>query len=133
VTPQAFRDVERAVARLRADHEAGRLATDAYESALQDLVFEHDGRWWMLGTETSRWYVNDAAGWTPADPPSPDETHAVRTARTGDRVVFAGCVALTALFAWLRNEEGYAYAGPMRLVFGALSVASLVAMWRSGR
>lgn len=40
-----------------------------FESTLQELVVEHEGRYWMIGARTGRWHVYDGENWREAEPP----------------------------------------------------------------
>jgi len=65
----AFRQAEEAFERLRGQYAAGSLSADAFKTAVEAQRVDHDGRWWMLGVNTGRWYVHDGTAWTEAEPP----------------------------------------------------------------
>ncbi len=69
-----FREVERKVNILRQRYQAGSLTRDELQNELRNLmILDDDGRWWMLGLESNRWYYYDGKDWVPATPPGYDE------------------------------------------------------------
>ena len=65
-----FEEVERKVAVLRERYRAGELTRDELQRELRSLmILGDDGRWWMLGLETDRWYFYDGKTWTESLPP----------------------------------------------------------------
>ncbi len=65
-----FDDVEREVAGLRQDLDAGRLNEEQFKTRLRELMVEDaGGNWWMVGYETGEWYRHDGDDWVRADPP----------------------------------------------------------------
>jgi len=73
-----FAQVEREVAKLRQELDAGRLTEEQFKAQMRDLMVEdEDGNWWMVGYETSEWYCHDGSDWVRADPPgyiAPEQT-----------------------------------------------------------
>jgi len=68
-----FREVERKVNILRQRYQSGYLTRDELQNELRNLmILDDDGRWWMLGLETNRWYYYDGKDWVPATPPGYD-------------------------------------------------------------
>ena len=65
-----FKKVEQSYAKLRKQFDAGKLDGPRLEAAVRDLMIQHDGRHWMMGATSAKWYVGDAHGWTEATPPS---------------------------------------------------------------
>jgi hypothetical protein len=56
---------------LKEELDAGRITAERFEQALSDSMIESDGRYWMLGANTGRWYVSDGGeAWHPATPPT---------------------------------------------------------------
>lgn len=54
---------------LRGKLELGRITRDQFEAALHDLMIEDtQGRHWMLGVDSGRWFVHDGQAWVGADP-----------------------------------------------------------------
>lgn len=99
---ERFRRAEEEYLRLKSEVEAGRTTLESLESALQDSMIEHEGRWWMLGTNSGAWYVHDGSAWTPATPPQgPEPTAAsgvpgaVGPTRTGGPTTSGGAAAAT--------------------------------------
>jgi hypothetical protein len=99
---ERFRSAEEAYLRLKGEVEAGRTTLEGLESALQDSMIEHEGRWWMLGTNSGAWYVHDGSAWTRATPPQgPEPTAAtgvpgaVGRTRTGVPTTSGGAAAAT--------------------------------------
>ncbi len=48
---------------------AGRLAPEQFERALKSMMVEHDGRFWIIGARTDKWYVHTGREWLRAEPP----------------------------------------------------------------
>jgi hypothetical protein len=99
---ERFRSAEEEYLRLKGEVEAGRTTLEGLESALQDSMIEHEGRWWMLGTNSGAWYVHDGSAWTRATPPQgPEPTAAtgvpgaVGRTRTGVPTTSGGAAAAT--------------------------------------
>jgi WD40 repeat protein len=65
-----FERVAYEVSRLRAEVAAGRLDRDRFHSALRELMFQHEGRWWMIGADSGKWYVRDENKWVEISPPA---------------------------------------------------------------
>jgi hypothetical protein len=67
IDPQ-FKKVEQSYARLRKQFDAGKLNRPQFESAVRDLMFERDGRHWMMGATSAKWYVSQGQTWVEAKP-----------------------------------------------------------------
>lgn len=65
----AFAHAEEAYHRLRDQYEARTLSADQFKSAVEAQMINHDGRYWMLGVNSGKWYAYDGANWTEAEPP----------------------------------------------------------------
>jgi hypothetical protein len=76
MTPDPFARAESEFARLRGERDAGRIDQAAFDAALRALMFEHAGRWWMLGVDSGRWYAHDGKDWSSATPPRQSATAA---------------------------------------------------------
>src|SRR5919199_6975133 len=51
----------------------GQLAEDEFKRELEKLRFQdQQGRWWMIGAQTGRWYYYDGARWLIGQPPDPN-------------------------------------------------------------
>ena len=67
-----FRQVEQQFHALKAQLTTGQLTREQFEAALQKLmILDDQGRYWMMGAESGRWYVYDGQNWILRDPPSP--------------------------------------------------------------
>lgn len=65
-----FQQVESEYFRLRGQFSTGRLTREQFENALRELMIaDANGRYWMLGTDTGKWYVHDGGQWVEANPP----------------------------------------------------------------
>jgi hypothetical protein len=65
-----FAGVEAEFKRLKAQFERGALTEEAFKAQLEELMIEDEqGRWWILGYETGRWYVHDGEKWVQQEPP----------------------------------------------------------------
>jgi hypothetical protein len=64
-----FAQAEGAYAQLKGRFDAGQLTADQFKAQLDGLMLEHDGRHWMIGANTGRWYVYDGHTWQEAAPP----------------------------------------------------------------
>ncbi len=64
-----FKQAEDEYFRLRGQLAAGRISQEQFETALKSLMVQDaQGRYWMLGVDTSKWYVNQGNAWVEADP-----------------------------------------------------------------
>lgn len=67
---QRFSQVEQEAARLRQKFAAGNLTQEALVDKLSELMVQDtSGTWWMVGTESGRWYRFDGKNWVPGTPP----------------------------------------------------------------
>lgn len=67
-----FTEIEAEYRRLKAQHDAGTLSEADFKAQLQNLMAEDEqGRWWIIGYETGRWYFHDGERWSPGEPPRP--------------------------------------------------------------
>lgn len=67
---EAFNKAENEYQRLQAQHEAGQLTEEQFTAALQALMVEYEGRYWMPGANSDSWYVYEGQAWMPAQPPT---------------------------------------------------------------
>lgn len=81
--PSQFEQVEQKVGVLRQQFEAGQITRDQLQAELRKMmILDDDGRWWMLGLETNRWYYFSGQDWVAENPPGYEERvrgSAVRT------------------------------------------------------
>jgi hypothetical protein len=66
---ERFQKTEDEYFRLRGQLGAGRITQQQFETALKDLMFEYEGRYWMIGTNSGQWQAYDGQKWKPAAPP----------------------------------------------------------------
>ncbi len=65
-----FEKTEAEYFRLRGQLAAKRISQGQFEAALRQLVFQDaQGRSWMLGVDSGKWYVHDGKRWVEAQPP----------------------------------------------------------------
>jgi formylglycine-generating enzyme required for sulfatase activity len=73
VAPQRrtdFSQVEAEFQKLKAQYEAGTLTEAEFKAQLEKLMLQDEqGRWWMIGYETCRWYYHDGKTWVRGEPP----------------------------------------------------------------
>ena len=67
---EKFQKVENEYQRLKAMVKAGSLAAEQFDAAMKELMIEHGGRYWMIGSQSGKWYSHDGQGWIEAGPPS---------------------------------------------------------------
>lgn len=73
-----FREVEESFALLRRKFHDNRISQREYIDSLKQLrIKDEDGRFWMIGAQSGRWYCFDGGGWTEAKPPSQLEHRAI--------------------------------------------------------
>jgi hypothetical protein len=102
---ERFAKVEREADRLRSEFKAGRISAEAFQAKLQELlVQDYSGTWWMVGSESGRWYKHDGRNWVPGTPPMG------RSPRS--QTVSHGASAQTIF------REGSAFKGILVFVFG---------------
>src|SRR4051812_33649842 len=64
-----FWRVEEEFLRLRGQFAVGQLSAEEFDAALQNLqVQDAEGRVWMMGANTGRWYYSTSPQWVEADP-----------------------------------------------------------------
>jgi hypothetical protein len=67
-----FAEAERAFYELKGRLDTGKITPQEFQERLRDLtVRATDGRLWMIGGQTGRWYVFDGKNWLQAEPPRP--------------------------------------------------------------
>jgi hypothetical protein len=64
-----FREAELEYLRIKQALASGHLTTEQAERALAALMVQHDGRYWMLGANSARWYVWDGQRWCETEAP----------------------------------------------------------------
>ncbi len=74
----AFQRVEQEFKRLSDQLAAGQINREQYDAALRDLMIQDaQGRYWTIGANTGKWYVNDGTQWVEAAPPQEPNLTAV--------------------------------------------------------
>jgi hypothetical protein len=64
-----FKKAEDEYFRLKGQLATGRITPQEFEDALKGLMFQDaQGRWWMLGADSGKWYVHDGVRWNEAAP-----------------------------------------------------------------
>lgn len=64
-----FSRVEDEYFRLKGQFATGRLTREQFETALQALMFtDAQGRYWMIGTDSGKWFVHDGTTWIEQNP-----------------------------------------------------------------
>jgi hypothetical protein len=65
-----FRKVEDEYSRLKEQLTSGRITQAQFESAVHNLMFQDsEGRYWMVGAESGKWYMYNGQTWMRALPP----------------------------------------------------------------
>lgn len=73
-----FREVEAAFGRLKGKFNEGRISQKEFIDSLKQLRLKDDeGRFWMIGAQTGKWYFYDGNDWRQAKPPSLEERKAI--------------------------------------------------------
>lgn len=76
-----FENAEREFLKLKGQLAAGRITSEQFDAALKDLIVEDaQGKFWMLGSDSGKWYVHDGQTWVEADPPELVESKSKVTA-----------------------------------------------------
>jgi hypothetical protein len=66
-----FQQVENEYFRLKGQLATGRITRAQFEAALHALLFtDAQGRYWMLGADSGRWFVHDGNQWLEQNPPT---------------------------------------------------------------
>ena len=67
---EKFQRVENEYHRLVKMFKAKSVSAEQFDAALKELMFEHDGRYWIIGASSGKWYAHDNGKWVEAVPPS---------------------------------------------------------------
>lgn len=66
-----FRQAEDQFFLLRGQFESKRITREQFDAALKELMVQDaDGRYWMIGADSGKWYMHDGKNWVEAQPPS---------------------------------------------------------------
>ncbi len=73
-----FKEVEEKFGRLKLEFSEKQISQREFVDSLKDLrVKDGEGRFWMIGAQTGKWYFYDGNEWIPAQPPSLEERKAI--------------------------------------------------------
>jgi ribosomal protein L37E len=73
-----FREVEAAFGRLKGRFNEGKISQREFIDSLKQLrLKDEEGRFWMIGAQTGKWYYFDGNDWLPSQPPSFEERKAI--------------------------------------------------------
>ena len=73
-----FRDAEATFAQLRERFEAQRITSQEFADSLRQLRIKDDeGRFWVIGAESGKWYAYENGEWVERRPPSLSERKAI--------------------------------------------------------
>ncbi len=65
-----YKSAEDAYFTLRGQFDTGRITQEQFDDKLRDLMIQDEqGRYWMLGADSGKWYYYDGANWVPGEPP----------------------------------------------------------------
>ncbi|MBI5303988.1 MAG: hypothetical protein HY868_17770 [Chloroflexi bacterium] len=68
-SPNPFKQAEEQYFILRGKLETGRITREQFEAALHDLMVEDaQGRHWVPGVDSGKWFVHDGRSWVEANP-----------------------------------------------------------------
>lgn len=66
---EQYKNAEDAYFKLRGQFDTGRLTQDQFDEKLRELmVQDSQGRYWMLGADSGKWYFYDGAKWVQGEP-----------------------------------------------------------------
>ena len=69
---QKMRKIEAEFQSLKGQVKAGTLTREEAEAQLKDLMIQdEEGKWWIIGYETGKWYYHDGEKWVRGEPPMP--------------------------------------------------------------
>lgn len=64
-----YRASEDAYFKLRGQFDTGRITQEQFDEKLRELMVQDaQGRYWMLGADSGKWYFYDGANWVQSDP-----------------------------------------------------------------
>jgi hypothetical protein len=73
-----FRDVKSDFERMTGRFRSGEISRHEYVESLKQMRFkDEEGRFWMIGAQTGKWYYFDGSGWVQSSPPSLGEKKAI--------------------------------------------------------
>lgn len=73
-----FRDVEEEVTQLKKEFHLGKISRQEFIERLKKLrLKDSEGRFWMIGAQSGKWYYFDGKNWVQSHPPSLKEGKAI--------------------------------------------------------
>ncbi len=73
-----FKDVEQKFSQLKRDFRLSRITRQEFIERLKKLrLKDQQGRFWMIGTKSGKWYYYDGKSWIQSHPPSIEEGKAI--------------------------------------------------------
>lgn len=73
-----FRELEKSFSRLKDQFKKGNISREEYINQLKKLrVKDEEGRFWMIGAQSGKWYYYDGREWVQSTPPSVQEGKAI--------------------------------------------------------
>lgn len=73
-----FKDVKADFEQMTRRFRNGEISRREYVESLKHMRFkDEEGRFWMIGAQTGKWYFYDGTGWVQSDPPSIGEKKAI--------------------------------------------------------
>jgi ribosomal protein L40E len=76
--PDQFREIEAAFGRLKEKFSEGKISQREFIASLKKLrIRDDEGRFWMIGAQSGKWYFFDGNDWAQAKPPSFSERKAI--------------------------------------------------------
>jgi hypothetical protein len=65
-----FKKAEEEYFRLKGQLATGHITREQFDAAIKELMVQDaQGRYWMLGADSGKWFVHDGQNWVRADPP----------------------------------------------------------------
>lgn len=65
-----FEELENRYYVLKGKHSAGLLSDEEFQAAVDKLTLQDsEGRWWMIGAKSGKWYLSREGEWVEAEPP----------------------------------------------------------------
>ena len=65
-----FEELESKYYALKGKHAAGFISNEEFQAEVENLTLQdEEGRWWMIGAKTGKWYVSQEGEWVQAEPP----------------------------------------------------------------
>jgi hypothetical protein len=73
-----FQEVVETFSGLKAKFQAGEISRQQFIDEMKKLRLKDDqGRYWMIGAQTGKWYYFDGSDWVQAEPPSQKENKSI--------------------------------------------------------